>query len=70
MNDLTKKVKESLVKTLMEHKDIDEKYLIIGNEFYSRREIAEEIKNETEFGIKMLEKILLLSLDLLSRDKV
>lgn len=37
---------------------------------YSGNEIAEEIENETELGVKMVENIILLTIDLLSRDKI
>lgn len=69
MQELSQRLKESLVNHLMDCQDLDEPYLYSNNKKWTKREIAEEIKNETEFGIKNIRNIMILSLDLMSRKK-
>lgn len=52
------------------HKYGDKKILIVGKTSYSGNEIAQEIKNNTEFGIKQISKLINLSIDLISRNKI
>lgn len=52
-----------------ENYDIDATYVVAGSESYSLRRIREEIENETEFGIKLAEDMIQLTIDLLVRGK-
>jgi hypothetical protein len=71
MDELAKKLKVSLVNKLLSNEQlINEPYLSVGNKKWTRKEIAEEIGNETVFGIKQMSILLMLSLDLLAREKV
>lgn len=69
MQELSQKLKKSLIETLVRNEqNIDDPYLFKNNKRWTRREIAKEIENETEFGIDMITSILNLSLDLMSRN--
>ncbi len=69
MDELTLKLKKSVISELLSNEQlIDEPYLVAKSKKWSRREIAKEIQNETDFGIKQLTNILLLSLDLFARN--
>lgn len=71
MEELSKKLKEELIDNLTSSDILaDEDYLIAGNKKYTRREIANEIENETEFGIKFMTNMLSLTIDLVARDKI
>lgn len=71
MENLSKKLKSNLINQLVSNEQIaDEKYIVIGNKSYSRRDISIEIENETEFGIDFLSNMILLAIDLTSRKKV
>lgn len=48
----------------------DKKAFILGRKSYSGNEIANEIKNNTEFGIRQVCMLLNLSIDLISRNKI
>ncbi len=67
MNELSNKLKSSLLKSL--NKDLDKPSLIIGNRSFTNRELIFEVESESEIGIKLLTNILMLSIDLLSRGK-
>lgn len=70
MNDLTSKLKELLITKLLSNDQIvDEPYLYKGDTTYTRRMLAYEIENETEVGLETLTSIMMLSLDILSRQK-
>lgn len=61
-------LKKSLSDTYIKYGD--KKVLIIGRNSYSGNEIANEIKNGTEFGIKQMGKLINLSINLISRNKI
>lgn len=63
------KLKQSMIETYRKFGD-DKAILIKGKKSYTGNEIAEEIENETDFGIEMINSIIKLSIDLLKRDKV
>ena len=48
----------------------DKKAVVIGNKSYSGIELANEVENETEIGIDMVNKLIRLTIDLLTRDKI
>lgn len=69
MNELINKVKDALIKDLLQNEqNINLPYLHYGRDVYTRKELAEEIKKETNFGISLLIDILRLSLDLIARN--
>ncbi len=61
-------LKQKMIATF--RKKGDDKMLVTGRKSYSGNEIANEVENETEFGVDTLNKIIQLSLDLISRDKI
>lgn len=68
MEGLLLKVKNELVKKLLSFTDrLDDDYLHAGQKTYTRREIATEIENETEFGIQWLTTSIEVTLDTLAR---
>ena len=66
--DSIDKLKSSMISTYK--KFGDKKALITGGRSYSGNEIAQEIENETEFGIGIIDNMIQLSIDLVSRDKI
>jgi len=64
MQELSEKLKNQLVENLTKKHDADEPYLYTQGRQWTRREIAEEVKNETEFGVNQMTSLLMLSLDL------
>ena len=68
--DLVYKLKERLAKTYRAYGD---KVMLlspgVGKCSWTGNEIADEIENETEFGVKQMHKLLNLTIDLVSRDK-
>lgn len=64
-----------LRKALWEHlisnpQIIDDPYLFTNGKVYTRRELSYEVNFGTPVGIEIITKMLLLSLDLMARDKV
>ena len=71
MQELSEKLKNQLVETLIRNEqNADEPYLYTQGRSWTRREISEEVKNETEFGVNQMTSLLVLSLDLIARNKV
>jgi hypothetical protein len=71
MEELVNKLKVSLIEKLTQNEQIsNEKYLVAGNKSYTRQNIADEIQNETEFGVDFLTNMLMLAIDLTARQKV
>lgn len=71
MNELSLKLKESVIKYLNAHNHvIDEPYIYREGKTYTRREIISEIDNETPFGVGFLSSMIMLAIDLTSRDKI
>lgn len=70
MNELTLKLKNEIIKQLTKNKhNVDDTYIICGDMSYTRKELASEIKKETEFGIKMLADMVMLAIDITSRQR-
>jgi len=71
MDNLTKRLKESLIKTFLNVKQdkLDESYMTTSQGTFTRREFASEIENETEIGLQQMESILKLTIHLLEREK-
>jgi len=67
--DLTQKLKDKTISTYRKFGD-DKAVLLKGKRSYTGHEIANEIENETEFGVRMLNNLLSLTIDLISRDKI
>lgn len=71
METLVDKLKKDLIKNLTSNEQIaDLDYLHAGTKTYTRREIAAEIENETEFGIDFLSGMVQLAIDLTARQKI
>lgn len=67
---LLQSLREKAIENIIQDgEDLDKIFMISGNNSYSRRDIAEGIKNETEFGVEMLSKLITLTIDLVSRGK-
>lgn len=70
MNELTLQLKNTLIYKLTCNESLlNERYLVSGHQSWTRAELAKEIQDETEFGIGQMTKILMLSVDLISRQK-
>ena len=72
MDDLSNRLKDAVVYNIMNPRrrvDLDAPYLANTRGSWTRRELAKEIEDETEIGIKQLEGMVLLTLDLLERGK-
>lgn len=71
MEKLVDKLKVDLIEKLTQNKQIsDDKYIVFGNKSYTRQDIADEIQNETEFGVDFLTNMVMLAIDLTARQKV
>lgn len=69
MQELVKKLKESLIDNLTKNEQLlDKPYLIKNGKYWTRKEISEEIKNETEFGIKLMSDMIILAIDITNRN--
>lgn len=71
MDKLTQRVKESLCRRILDVKSdkLDVHYITSSRGSFTRREMAYEIENETEVGLRQMESILHLTLHLLERGK-
>jgi hypothetical protein len=67
--DLTLKLKSKVISTYLKLGN-DKVVLIKGDKSYTGHEIVDEITNETEFGVEMLNNLLSLTIDLVSREKL
>ena len=62
-------LKKEIIDNLMKGDDIDSPHLIIGYNSFSKRQIADEIEKNSEFGSRFVNNIILLALDLFMRGK-
>lgn len=70
MKDLLERLKMATVENLRKNEQIKyDDYLAHAGKVYSRSMIADEIESDTEFGVYILSGMLLLSLDLVAREK-
>lgn len=71
INELSLKLKNGVIENLLNSpRDIDVKYMFCGNDSYTRRELADEIKKETEFGLDMLISAMSSSIDIVARNSL
>jgi len=69
INDLALKLKNGVADNLMNSpRDIDAVYMCQGSKSYSRRDLANEIKNETELGMDLITNMITIVLDKTARD--
>lgn len=69
MQELSERLKNSLIESLIRNEqNVNEPYLYCNGKHWTRREISEEIKNETEFGVSQMTNIMLTSLDFITRN--
>jgi len=68
--NLTQRLKESVIRSILNVKadQLDIPYLKSGHSSWTRRELANELQNDSEVGIQMLEKILAATLDKFERE--
>ena len=70
MNDLTLKLKTVVIDKLISNdQNSDEPYMFLNKKKYTRRELANEIQNETKEGIDLLTNMIILAIDLTARQK-
>jgi len=71
MEDLVKRLKEHIVRRLLNVKkeELDKHLLTTSQGSFTRRELAQEIQEETEVGKKHMEDMLNLTIHLLIRKK-
>lgn len=64
-----KKLKQAMVSTYQRYGS-ETACVVRGGRSYTGHEIADEIENETDFGLTFLESILKLTIGLIKRDKI
>jgi len=70
MNDLAEKLKYEVVNKLMKNEQlVGELCLVQGKKSFTRREIANEIKENSEWGITFLGNILMLAIEIMASEK-
>jgi hypothetical protein len=70
MNDYYNKLKQEIINYLEnEPLSLDEPYIFNGTKKWTKRELINEITNNTEIGIDFVNQLIILSLDLLNRKK-
>ena len=71
LNNLSLQLKAKVIST---YKKMGDKVALVqkikGKNSWTGNELAKELEDETEFGIRMMSGMLLLTIDLLSRDKI
>lgn len=66
--ELSKNLKTELIKTLLNNEQIvDDKYFTSGDKVYTRRELAQEIEDETAIGVKIMTNMVVLAIDFTTR---
>jgi len=71
INELSLKLKNELINDLMTSpRNLDVEYLHVGMKVYSRRELANEIKNETEFGLEWLATSITVAINIIAKDSL
>jgi len=69
MENHINQLKEKVINFLSKHKNLDQPYISNGRKEYSRNDIINEIKNDTDDGIKFVNDLIMLALDLFDRNK-
>lgn len=63
-------LKQEVIKMLSNPQhDLEEPLFARGNKLYSRNELIKEIENDQEVGLGILNKLILLAIDLVSRKR-
>ena len=71
MEELSKKLKAELISQLTRNEqNLNLPYLTRGDKMFTRKTLATEIENETDIGIEILTNILMLAVDLMTRQKL
>lgn len=69
-NELTLKLKTEVIKLLTKNEqNMDVDYLIRGGKTYSRRQLANEIEIQSQFGIEILSDMIILAIDITTRQQ-
>jgi len=70
MEKLALKLKSEVIKRLGSNEQVlDEPYMVAGEKSYTRRDILNEVENETDFGVQILTNMIMLAIDLTARGK-
>lgn len=69
------RLKQAMLRDLLKNKqNVDEPYMLVkagtDTRHYSRQQLADEIKTDTDEGIKMIQMMMNLAADLLLRGKI
>ncbi len=71
MDKLTQRIKEALIRNILNTKmdNLDTHYMTTSQGSYTRRELAKEIEEETEVGMRELQSLFGLTLYLVEKGK-
>lgn len=69
MQEVLENLIKRIIESLKKDPDLDKDYLLSGNSVYTKRDIIENLENRTELGIKILNDVCMLAIDLISKGK-
>ena len=69
MEKYIERLKEKTIEFLQKGTDLDRPYIFKGRKPFSKNDIINEIQNDTEDGIEFVLDLVILSLDLMDRNK-
>ncbi len=71
MNKLTQQLKTTLIRSFLNApiEKLDDHYITSSKGSFTRKQLANEIENETEIGLQQMESILKLTIHLLERGR-
>lgn len=71
MSDLSLKLKTKVIYMLTRNpQNLDVPYLVKKEKSYTRRELSTEIEVESDFGIELLSSMIMLAIDISSKNKI
>ncbi len=70
--EISEKLKQSIIDFLLskEEEELNKPYISMGASVYTRRELAEQVRQETEHGKEVVNNLIELTIDLLNRGKI
>ena len=69
MEEVVDQLISKIVNSLKQDKDLDKDYFMAGDAIYTKRDIIENLKDRTEFGISILTNVCLQTLESMSKGK-
>lgn len=69
MEKYIERLKEKTIEFLQKGTDLDKPYIFKGSKSYSKNDIINEIQNDTDDGVEFVLDLVILSLDLIDRNK-